>query len=337
MTWAWPPAWWLLPLVILVWPLWYYREQGRPSLRHPDLRFLPASESSRRLTLARWWPLLGRLLTALCVWLALLGPRWPVPGTALPSEGIALIFVLDVSGSMGEADVLLEGKPVTRLQAAVTVIKQFLASSEERAARGNDAIGLVTFAARPHDVCPPTLTHGSVTFFLDQAKPIGTVPDSSTNIGDALGVAVDLLHRSEPRSRAVILISDGEHTVPAELDKDALKPRQAAQLAAALGIRVHTIFLSGAPGNEPARLAEQQRAEATLKSVSQMTQGVASLASDGKSLAQVGRELDSMEKSQITSFVYAEYTETRGWFLVAALVLLVLTIVLEETWLRISP
>ncbi len=337
MTSAWPLAWWFLPFVILVAPLWWWREKHRPALRHPDLRFLPAGDQSPRIAWARWWPLAGRLLTALCLWLALLGPRWPLPGSAIPSEGIALMFVLDVSGSMGETDVLLEGRPVTRLQAAVTVIKQFLDSTDDRTARGNDAIGLVTFAARPIDICPPTLTHSSVRYFLDQAKPIGTVPDSSTNIGDALGVAVDLLQRSQPASRAIILISDGEHTVPAELDKDALKPRQAAQLAAALGIRVHTIFLTGSAGNDPDRLAEQQRAEAILKSVSQMTQGAASLASDGTSLAQISRELDSMEKSRITSFVYAEHMETRPWFLLAALVLLVLTVVLEETWLRISP
>lgn len=333
MSWACPEALWFAPLLLLAWPLWRWRERHRPTLRHPDTRFLNTTPS-RRGWYARWLPFLGRVLTLLLLFLALLGPRWPIPGSRIPSEGIALVFVLDVSGSMGESDVLVDGQPATRLQAARTVLKRFLADSN--GTRGNDSVGLVTFAARPIDICPPTLTHSSVLYFLDHARPIGTVPESSTNIGDALGIAVDLLHRCKQKSQAIILISDGEHNVPVELDKEALKPRQAAQLAAAMGVRVHTIFLSGS-SSDPARQAEQQRAEATLQSVAQMTQGLASTASDGESLTQISRQLSSLEKSRIDSYVYTDYLESRPWLALAALLLLLTTILLEETWLRINP
>jgi Ca-activated chloride channel family protein len=277
------------------------------------------------------------MLTALIMVLAMMGPRWPVPGSRIPSEGIALVFVLDVSGSMGESDVLLEGQPVTRLQAAVSVIQRFLAGGEGFSYRGNDAVGLVTFAARPIEVCPPTLSHHAVRYYLERAKPIGTIPDSSTNIGDALGVAIDLLRRSSIKSQAIVLISDGEHTVPAELEPEALKPRQAAQLAAALGIRVHTIFLAGATGGDAARQAEQERAEKSLQSVAQMTQGVSASASNGTGLQQMSQKLDALEKSRLESYVYTEYYEMRPWLILAALVCLLATIILEETWLRVSP
>jgi Ca-activated chloride channel family protein len=332
---GWPEAFWFAPLLLLFYPLWRWREKQRPTLPYPDTRFLKITPT-RRVWLARWVPFIGRLLTGILLLLALANPRWPVPGSQIPSEGIALVFVLDVSGSMAERDVLLDGQPVTRLQAASSVLKRYLSGTGANA-RGNDAIGLVTFAVRPVDVCPPTLSHASVEYFLNQAQPVGTVPDSSTNIGDAMGVAVDLLRRSGLKSQAIVLISDGEHTVPAEVDKDALKPRQAAQLAAAFGIRVHTIFLSGAPGGDAAKLAEQQRAEATLRSVAEMTQGQASLASDGDGLAQISQKLDALEKSRITSFLYTEYLEGRTWLLLAALVVLLTTIVLEESWLRVVP
>lgn len=300
------------------------------------MRFLQASVS-RRTGWARWLPFLGRLITAILLILALVGPRWPVPGSRIPSEGIALIFVLDVSGSMGESDVLLDGQPVTRLKAATGVVQRFLAGGEGFSYRGNDAIGLVTFAARPLDVCPPTLSHASVHYYLDRAKPIGSVPDSSTNIGDALGMATDLLRRSTCKSKAIVLISDGEHTVPAELEPDALKPRQAAQLAAALGIRVHSIFLAGSPGSDATRQAEQDRAEKSLRSVAQMTQGIAASASDGSALQQISQQLDALEKSRLESFIYTEYRELQPWLIGCAMLCLLLTILLEETWLRISP
>lgn len=335
MSWACPEAIWFAPLLLLAWPLWKWRERQLPTLRHPDTRFLSTTRT-RRLWLARWIPLLGRGLTLVLLFLAVLGPRWPSPGSRLPSEGIALMLVLDVSGSMGENDVLVDGKPATRLQAACTVLRRFLTASDGANSRGNDSIGLVTFAARPIEVCPPTFTHGSVIYFLDQAKPVGTVPDSSTNIGDAVGVAVDLLERCKQKSRAIILISDGEHNVPVEVDKDALKPRQAAQLAAALGVRIHTIFLSGA-SQDAAQQAEQQRAKATLQSVAQMTQGVASVASDGDSLTQISKQLDALEKSRIDTYVYTDYYQTRPWLTLASLVVLLATIVLEGTWLRIDP
>jgi len=332
---AWPEAFWFAPVLLLFYPLWRWREKQRPTLPYPDTRFLQVT-ASHRVWLARWLPLLGRWLVGVLLLLALANPRWPVPGSQIPSEGIALMFVLDVSGSMAERDVLLDGQPVTRLQAACSVLKRYLAGSGA-SARGNDAIGLVTFALRPIDVCPPTLSHASVEYFLNQAQPIGTVPDSSTNIGDAMGVAVDLLRRSGLKSQLMVLISDGEHPVPSEIDKDALKPRQAAQLAAAFGIRVHTIFLSGSPGGDATKLAEQRRAEATLRSVSEMTQGQASLASDGDSLALISQKLDTLEKSRITSFLYTEYLEGRPWLLALALVVLCATIVLEETWFRVVP
>jgi len=336
LTFIWPHAAWLLLLLPLAWPLWRWRERQRPTLSHPDMRVLP-DLPTRRVAWACWLPFLGRTFAALLMILAIVGPRWPVPGSRIPSEGIALVFVLDVSGSMGETDVVLEGQPVTRLQAASAVIGRFLAGGDGFSYRGNDAVGLVAFASRPIDVCPPTLSHQSIRFFLDRAKPIGTVPDSSTNIGDALGVATDLLRHSSVKSKAIILISDGEHTVPAELEPEALKPRQAAQLAAALGIRIHTIFLAGSSGADPKRQAEQERAEKSLRSTAEMTQGMAASAGDGSALQQISQKLDALEKSRLESFVYTDYYELRPWLIGCAIACLLFTILLEETWLRVSP
>lgn len=336
MSWTWPQACWLLLLLPALWPIWQWREKHRPSLLHPDFRLLVVNKTPR-VFLASWLPFASRLLSALLLILALAGPRWPVPGSSIPTEGIALMLVLDVSGSMAERDILLHGQPVTRLEAARTAFTSFLDGTDSFSHRGNDAIGLITFAARPIDICPPTLAHASLKYYLQRSQPVGTVPDSSTNIGDAIGLAVELLSRSTLKSRCILLISDGEHTVPPEVDPEALKPRQAAQLALALGIRIHTIFLCGARSSEPAIRAAQERAEAALQDMARMTGGQSAAATDGNSLVQLSASFDQMEKERIDSFLVTDYVELRPWLILTLLAVLLITLVLESTWLRIDP
>ncbi len=334
MTWAFPEALWLLLLTPVLWPLWRWRERARPTLRHPDLRLLQGPPTARALW-ARRIPFWGRLLTIGLLIFALSGPRWPLLGSRIPTEGIAFMMVVDVSGSMGERDVQWAGQPVTRLEAAQAVLKQFIQGGEGLSYRGNDALGLVTFSVRPIDVCPPTLSHDSVRYFLEGAKPIGKVPDSGTNIGDALAVAINLLVRSPIKSKAILLISDGEHNVPKEIDAEALGPRQSAQIAAALGVRVHTIFLAGAP--RPETSATQQQAQAALRDVALLTKGESAVAEDGAALGQISQKLDALEKSRLETFLYTQHTEAGPWLVLAALVCLVGTVVVEETWLRVTP
>jgi Ca-activated chloride channel family protein len=331
-----PEALWLLLAVPVFWPLWWWRQRHRPTLRHPDLRFVAAAPSWRT-TWARHLPFGFRVGAVVLTILALAGPRWPDPGSRIPSEGIALMIVLDVSGSMAERDVLLSGQPVSRLQAAVAVLGHFMAGGEGFSARDQDAMGIVTFAVRPLDVCPPTLSHHAVHYFLRHATPIGTVPDSSTNIGDAIAVATNLLRRSPIKSKAMLVISDGEHNVPREVDPDALSPREAAQLAAALGIRVHTIFLAGSPSGDAAALASRQKAEAALAEVARITQGQAATADDGQNLAEISRRLDTLEKSRVESFFYTQYAEAAPWLILGALICMILAVVSEEVWFRVVP
>src|SRR5205807_1785807 len=121
--------------------------------------------------------------------LALAGPRWPDPGTRLPAEGIAVVLVLDVSGSMGERDFPWRGELVTRLDAAKRALRLFVQGGDADGAhlpgRGGDQIGLVAFALHPEDTCPLTLSHDVLLELLAGEEPRG-LPDTGTNIGDAL-------------------------------------------------------------------------------------------------------------------------------------------------------
>src|SRR5947208_166572 len=184
--------WWLLLLPLAPLAAWAWLRRRRTALRYPDLRplaALPPGRSPRARVGGAGLRAAG--LAALV--LALAGPRWPDPGTRLPVEGIAIVMVLDVSGSMGEPDFDWRGQRIPRLDAAKRALRLFVRGGEvdgqEFPGRGSDQIGLVAFAAHPEDTCPLTLSHDVLLQLLDAEEP-REMPDANTNIGDALALAL---------------------------------------------------------------------------------------------------------------------------------------------------
>src|SRR5262245_28641035 len=264
MQFAAPDYLWLLFLlpILAVWWLWLRR---RAALSHPAvaaLHKLPTRQARflEALRLALWLGVIALLV------LALARPRWPDERTRIPARSTAIMLVLDVSGSMTEKDFSIEGRTVSRLDAAKQFFRDFLREANEAEAGAKDQIGLLTFAARAETVCPPTLSHAVVGRLLEEAQPVGLPPESSTNIGDALAEAIGLLQRAKPEEKTLVLLTDGEHNVPGNVVANALKPRQAAQLARGLGVRVHTIFV-GPAGDE------SREAKTALEDVARMTAG----------------------------------------------------------------
>jgi Ca-activated chloride channel family protein len=156
--------------------------------------------------------------------------------------------------------------------------------------------------------------------------------DTNTNIGDAIAEAVIRLEQSPIRQKVVILLTDGEHNFFQDLpDRDPpLKPRQAAQLAANLGIRIYAIDTGGDPPSDDPERAEQRRAgRAISQQIAEMTHGQFFTANDGQQLLQVYREIDRLERQPILSFVYRRYHEHYPTFL-ATLVGLVLFLIWLE-------
>src|SRR5690606_462796 len=67
---------------------------------------------------------------------------------------------------------------------------------------------------------------------------IGDGPEMGTAIGDALGLALGSLRRSEAASKVVILVSDGDSNVARVLD-----PIEAKEIATQMGVRVFTVLV----------------------------------------------------------------------------------------------
>lgn len=324
---------------------WWWMRRRRVALRHSNLESfdsLPVGRARRSRAIAA--ALRGGALFFLV--LALAGPQVPDRTTRLPTEGIAIAFALDVSGSMGERDFrpVAGNEPVTRLDAARRAFALFLEGGAapdgtKFDGRRNDQVGLVAFAAWPHTECPLTLNHSVLLAILGTLEPKGAGLDAGTNIGDAIAEGLIRLKTAADRRRVLILLSDGEHNATGDGPDAPFAPRQAAQLAANLGIAIYAIDCGGEPKPDAGTEARQQResGRAALKTVAEITGGRYFAANNGPELLEVYREIDRLERGPIISFLYRRYHRFGTFCAAAALACLALAIAADRLVWRSLP
>jgi Ca-activated chloride channel family protein len=329
---------WLLLLLLAVPPLvWLWLRQRRGTLTFPDTGVFAALPRGRGRFARAGGASLRALVLVLLV-LAMAGPQLADWRSRVPTEGIAITVILDVSGSMATRDFIWEDKAISRLEAAKLAMHTFVEN------RPNDLIGLVTFATRPESTCPLTLSHSVLLQLLKVEEPRSVPGESETNISDAIVLGLHRLESAHARRKVAVLLSDGEHNV--RHPQSNWTPRQAAQIAGNLNIPIYTIDAGSDSGGEdypgatpvdPALRAQQRAsAERTLRSVASISGGRYFEARDTKTLLEVCKEIDRLEKQEIRSFQYERYYEGYPWFGLAAFMLLISLQVLEKTlWQRI--
>lgn len=306
---AFPWALGLLPLLLLLW-LWRRR---RREYRPPALGFSAAGWLPGRETAPRWpggLVALGFLLLTV----SLARPQEGVRQSELESRGVDIVLSLDVSTSMRAEDF----QPDNRLAVAKRVAEDFVR------ARARDRLGLVAFAATAFTQCPLTLNHDALVTLL-QRLDFGMVEDG-TAIGMGLATAVNRLRESKARSKVVILLTDGIN------NRGSVDPATAAELARALGVRVYTVGVgttgvAPVPVDDPifGRRTQPMQVEIdeeVLRTIAARTGGQYFRATDPRSLAEIYREIDRLERSELSDIRYDEFAE-RGATLCAVAFLLV--------------
>jgi Ca-activated chloride channel family protein len=325
----------LLPLAPLL--AWWRWRRPRPALRFSDLRLVEALPRGR----ARWVRQLDAVLhtvALLALLIALAGPRWPKP-VPIITEGIAIVLVVDVSGSMNEVDFDWQGEKISRMQAVKRAFKLFVKGGigpdgQKLAGRPKDLIGLVSFATYPDSTAPLTLSHDALVQLLDTEQP-RPLEEAHTNIGDALAEGILRLDDAGDRRKVLVLLTDGEHNFPGPQDAPTWTPRKSARRAADLGMPIYTIDAGSDDGaSDPvARKAGKE----SLQEVAAMTGGSSFSARDADSLLGVCRQIDKLERKQIPSPYYRPYTELHAGFGLAAIVLLLSVRLLSATVGRRLP
>ena len=325
------PLWLLaLPLAPLVG--WWLSRGRRPALRYSDVTLVDGLPRGR----AAWLPAasLGLRITILALLIvAAAGPRVPDGKTRLPVEGIAIALTVDVSGSMAEADYPSVGGPISRLAAAKATLNTFVTGGEVNGqtfrGRPDDQLAIVSFAAWPDTVCPPTLNRSVVSGILSELQAKSGA-DAGTNIGDAIAEALVRLESTGPRRKVLVLLSDGEHNIALDRADPPLKPRQAAQLAVDLGIPIYAIDCGGTVPMEAEAIERRTAGQRTLNAIATMTGGRSFTASDADNLASAIAEIDQLERRPAESFRYRRYWEWDWWCGAAAVILLLSLFVLES-------
>jgi Ca-activated chloride channel family protein len=321
-----PEAFWLLLLLpLLAWRHWRNLSGGGASVRHPAGFAVRGGGA--------WAHHLHFLLKAAALVLlvvALARPQQTLAGEDISTEGVDIVLALDTSGSMEAQDF----QPRNRLEVAKQVAMDFIKG------RVSDRIGLVVFAARAVTRCPVTVDYDVLLQLVDSTQP-GMLPDG-TAIGNALATGVSRLRLSKARSRVVILVTDGVNNT-GEID-----PLTAADMAQTLGIKVYTVGV-GKEGTAPIPVTnpytgrkqlmpmEVKIDEDLLREISRRTGGRYFRALDSDALRAIFKQIDSLEKSRVKVRRWADYIERFMPWTVAALILLGLWIVLEETLFRKLP
>jgi Ca-activated chloride channel family protein len=171
--------------------------------------------------------------------LAIGRPQNVLRGETEEEKGIDIILVLDLSGSMQAImDAPSDATPgpsvrqgrhrPTRLDVAKDVLVDFVRR------RKTDRIGVVVFAKQAFVLSPPTLDYGLITSLVSKIE-LGVIDSSKTAIGDAVGTAVARMRRSDARSKAVVLLTDGDS------NEGVIAPEYSAHLAQKEGVRVYTV------------------------------------------------------------------------------------------------
>jgi Ca-activated chloride channel family protein len=166
--------------------------------------------------------------------LALGRPQNVLKGENAEERGIDIVIVLDLSGSMqalmDEPSQTPGGRVqrLTRLETAKQVILDFIQR------RKNDRLGVVVFGKSAYILSPPTLDKTLLASLVSKLT-LDVIDGNSTAIGDAVGTAVARLRRSDARSKAIILLTDGDS------NSGSIAPEYAAHLAQTQGVRVYTV------------------------------------------------------------------------------------------------
>ncbi len=172
--------------------------------------------------------------------LALGRPQSVLHGETEEEKGIDIILVLDLSGSMqavmDSPNNDLVPSPsgrgprhrATRLDVAKDVLIDFVRR------RKTDRIGVVVFARQAFVLSPPTLDYALITSLVSRIE-LGVIDSAKTAIGDAVGTAVARMRHSDARSKAVVLLTDGDS------NEGIISPEYSAHLAQKEGVRVYTV------------------------------------------------------------------------------------------------
>ena len=197
MYFEYPYLLWLLviPVLLILRYLWVELKDRRAHMRVSALDAWKAGGRSA-LELVRHIPFVLRIAALSLIIVAIARPRSSTTVEKVDTEGIDIMFAMDVSTSMLARDFTPD-----RLSAAKDIAIEFIAQ------RPSDRMGIVVFAGESYTQCPLTTDRATL---INLMKDVQTdLIEDGTAIGNGLATAVARMKNSDAKSRVVILLTDG--------------------------------------------------------------------------------------------------------------------------------
>lgn len=238
------------------------------------------------------------------------------------THGAEIMICLDVSNSM-----LARDYSPDRLDRAKLAISRLVDRLQQ------DRIGLIVFAGSSFVQLPITTDYVSAKMFLGSIDT-DSVPIQGTAIGDAILTASKSFSAQSEKSRAIIVITDGENH-----EDDAVA---AARQAAEIGIKVYTVGVGSAAGqpipvdgelmkDKDGNIVVTRLDEQTLKAVAEAGGGAYVHAGNEEfGLNPIIDDIRAMEDEKYESVVFEEYDEQFMYFMGMALLMLVIEMLIGE-------
>ncbi len=243
------------------------------------------------------------------------------------TKGAEIMICLDVSNSM-----LAKDYSPNRLERAKLAISRITDKLQD------DRIGLIIFAGSSFVQLPITNDYVSAKMFLSSIST-ESVPVQGTAIGDAILTAARSFSAQSEKSRAIIVITDGENH-----EDD---PVEAAKQAAELGIRIYTIGVGSLRGepipldgdlmkDKDGNIVVTHLDEETLQKIAAAGNGAYVHAGNEEfGLNPIINDLKRLEDETFNSMVFEEFDEQYMYFFAVALMLLVIEMLIgERRWKR---
>jgi len=237
--------------------------------------------------------------------IGLANPHIPLEQT---KEGVNVVLVLDISGSMQATDY----EP-SRIQAAKASAELLLESLQQ-----NDHAGIVTFESGATTAAYLSPYKENV---IEKLRSIAA-KEGRTAIGDGLALGIDMASSIPNKKKVVILLSDGVNNA------GVISPDQAIEFATLENIQVYSIGM-GSEGKVVighdwmGNPVYAELDEATLQTIASETGGEYFRSVDGETLDDIYQNIgEDIEREK-------EETNIKDWFFLSAIIVL-----LVEFYLR---
>ncbi len=259
-----------------------------------------------------------------CLVIALGKPRWGMRQEEIYQRGIDIVLLVDTSESMKAEDIA-----PNRLEKARSEIASLLENLE-----GN-RIALIGFASTTRLHCPLTLDFRGLRSILDNSLTLG----QGTNVENAINEGLGLLTKSTARTKAMIILSDGEGH-EGDIEK-------AIQSVRAAGVQIFGVGIGtpeGGPipendGQTPGDGYKKRNGELVWTKLDETTMIRLAKETDGayyratpseQETTSIAAQIENMEKSEFSQTMTTRREDRFGIFIFLAIFLLAIEAALGD-------